>query len=84
MYRCDYLCVEARGQLWVSSIILYLIFFGTMFFIIPGAMHLARLRLAGLHVAGTLLLLASHCWSYRHILHAQTFNVDAGHSDLSS
>lgn len=37
---------------------------------VPGAMHLARRGLTGLHVAGILLLLASQCWDYRHIMHA--------------
>lgn len=53
MYRCAKMCidmcVEARGQFWV--------FFETRPLIVPGAMHLARLFPAGLHVAGILLLL---------------------------
>lgn len=59
-------------------------FFEKRSLIVPGAMHLARLVLTGLHVTGILLLLASQCWDYRHILHAQLFSVDAGHSNSSS
>lgn len=80
MYRCAYMCMEARGQLCMSSSnILYL------YYLKQGLLlYLARLSLAGLHVTGILLLLAPQCWDYRHILYTWPCNVGAGHSDSSS
>lgn len=72
---CD-VCVEARGQCWLSSSIALHLIFWDRALTEPGAHHLARL--AGHWDPGILLFLNFQCWYFRSVPPCPAFCVMLG------